>query len=158
MAKTNIIIDLDGTISFDDHRRHLIPTEGWDAYFNACGGDTPNHSVIALMGLYFPNFQIHILTGRAEMTRRATVMWLGEHKVQYDNLLMRSNDDYLSSSTDSNPDSFRSDEDVKREMLAQLSLTPDNVLMVLDDRDVMIKFWREEGFDAWQVRPEGKLY
>lgn len=157
--KINIIVDLDGTISFDDHRRKLIPDEGWDAYFAACVNDEPNLRLIEVMRVFvIQGFKLHILTGRAECTMEATFKWLDHHDVPYHNLMMRRNEDYDSTSRDSDPDNFRSDEDVKNEMLINAGLNVDNVLVVLDDRDVMLKFWRESGYMAWQVRPEGKLY
>lgn len=155
----NIIVDLDGTISLDDHRRHLIPAEGWTAYFEACVDDAPNDPVIEAMKAFRDaGYHIHILTGRCETVREQTQAWLDNNKVPYNSLHMRKAADYDPTSTDSNPDNFRSDEDVKREMLQLQGLGAENVLMVLDDRDVMLKFWRENGYQAWQVRPEGKLY
>lgn len=157
--KRNIIVDLDGTIAFDDHRRKLIPAEGWDAYFAACPNDEPNPQVIEVMHMFNQKgYRIHILTGRAECTMEATANWLTRHDVPYHNIMMRKDSDYDSSSHDSNPDNFRSDEDVKAEMLENAGLSADNVFLVLDDRDVMLDFWRKNGFTAWQVRPEGKLY
>lgn len=159
MKEKNIIVDLDGTIAFDDHRRKLIPDEGWDAYFAACVNDVPNLALIKVMHMFeLQGYKIHILTGRAEFTMEDTVKWLSHYDVPYHNIMMRKDEDYDSSSRDSNPDNFKSDEAVKTEMLENVGLNSDNVLVVLDDRDVMLKFWRDNGYMAWQVRPEGKLY
>ncbi len=154
----NIIVDLDGTIAIDEHRRPLIKSEGWNAYFNACLGDEPNQCVIDFMRSLQLQYHIHILTGRAEYTRQMTDEWLRLNEVVYHNLLMRQNGHFDPTATSSDEKVFRPDHAVKQDMIDKLQLTPANTLCVLDDTDHMVKFWREKGFDCWQVRPQGVRY
>lgn len=161
--KGTIICDLDGTLAFDDHRRPLIPTKGWAAYFAACKDDVLNESVARFIGVWNGASAFHsvvILTGRCESVRAETEEWLQAHGVAFAHLLMRPADSYDPNGTSATGGGghWVSDEQVKLNMVQQLGLNPNNVLCCLDDRDHMVKFWRSMGFDCWQVRPEGVLY
>lgn len=157
--KINVIVDLDGTLAIDDHRRPLISSHSWSEYFAACVDDPVNESVksICLLLAQTGHF-IHILTGRSERVRAQTTEWLGRHAILYHNLLMRSPNDYDPTAKCNSPTHFRPDSEVKEDMINSLKLKPENTLMVLDDRDHMVIFWRELGFDCWQVRPEGLVF
>lgn len=152
--KRNIIVDLDGTLALDDHRRHLITSAGWEAYFYKCFDDEVNHAVVALVqALYHCNYYIHIFTGRSVIVVGETQEWLRNHKVPHHKLLMRKLEDCDHSSKDHT--GFRCDTEVKMEMLTSSGLSVDNVLFILDDRDDMTAFWRSQGFDCFQVREQG---
>lgn len=157
-APKHLIVDLDGTLALDDHRRPLIPTQGWKAYFEACVGDTLNRPVARFVRMMYQNgYKVHILTGRCNSVRLQTEEWLHRHGVQWDDLSMRADGSYDPTGTSMHKD-FRPDHEVKLEMIQQLNLTPEKVFACLDDRDHMVKFWRDMGFTCWQVRPEGTLY
>jgi len=155
--KNTLICDLDGTLALDDHRRPLIQSHGWKAYFDACVHDTLNYPTAAFLGMWQEGHEnaTVILTGRCESQRAVTEAWLKHHGVHYDHLLMRPADSYdpLAVCEDTTDGKWTKDEEVKLAMIRQLDLRPENVICCLDDRDRMVVFWRELGFDCWQVRP-----
>lgn len=90
--KTRVIcVDLDGTLSDDTGRAFLRPALGsplssWANFHQACGQDTPLAGVITLVQALAADFQIHIISGRWEITRHTTEAWLARHHVAYDAL------------------------------------------------------------------------
>ena len=159
--KNTLICDLDGTLALDDHRRPLIQSHGWKAYFDACVDDVLNEPVLHMLIAWRRCVaqetgvagKLVILTGRCESQRKATESWLGQHGVYADHLLMRPGDSYDPLAKGEHDGHWTRDEDVKLAMIQELGLSPANVICCLDDRDRMVKFWRELGFDCWQVRP-----
>ena len=154
--KTNLIVDLDGTLALDDHRRPLIESHGWGEYFALCHGDSLNGPVLAIIEYFCMTHNIHIFTGRADSTREETEEWLANNFVPYRVLEMRP-----SEGVDMNSGSQAAlgcDKDWKGKLIDKYNLTPDNVEFVLDDRDDMVEWWRDRGFDCFQVRPQGRMY
>ena len=142
---TTIICDLDGTLADIEHRVHHIRGSGrsdWNAFFRACPEDLPIRNTIHLVQrLHEVGFRVLIVSGRSDLVRAETEEWLDQHAVPYDGLLMRRDEDH------------RSDTIVKAEMVDELGIGPDDVLMVLDDRNKVVEMWRERGFHTFQVAP-----
>ena len=141
----NIICDLDGTLADIEHRVHHIrgsSRQDWDAFFRACTEDLPIRNTIHLVQrLHEVGFRVLIVSGRSDLVRAETEEWLEKHEVPYDQLLMRRDADH------------RSDTVVKAEMLEEIGIGPEDVLMVLDDRNKVVEMWRERGFHTFQVAP-----
>ena len=168
MDKRNIICDLDGTLADLTHRLHHVKGEkkNWDAFHAECVNDKPHEDVIQILlqlervdcGCYNPqdcgceprNNNVYILSGRNEVVRDETVCWLEKHVALHgayvggfhynSNLVMRKANDH------------RPDTEVKRDMVRELGLTPDNTLCVFDDRQCVVDMWRELGFRCLQVQ------
>lgn len=144
--KKNVIIsDLDGTIALIQHRRHFVENgnKQWDEFHAACVDDVPNLPVITLLQtMAEEGYIINIFSGRSDAVRNETEFWLYENSVPYDSLLMRTSGDYT-------PDT-----DLKRSWIND-DLRK-QVLFVLDDRNRLVRMWREEGFTCLQVA-EGKF-
>lgn len=141
--KDTIICDLDDTIALTGHRKHMVEgveNPDWSAFFAACEDDTPNDPVIDCLAVLCDAYRIVIFSGRSDEVELETREWLGRHAVIYDRLYMRQQGDY------------RPDEELKREMLDTF-VDRDRVAFVLDDRDSVVKMWREEGFSCFQVAP-----
>ena len=83
--------------------------------------------------------KIIICTGREEFYREVTHNWLEKYGVSYDLMLMRRTKDY------------RSDDIVKKEMLDEMRAIGYNPTLVFDDRDRVVKMWRENGLRCFQV-------
>jgi hypothetical protein len=140
--KRNIICDLDGTISLDDHRHHFLTEtpKRWPEYFEACDGDTPNWPVLELLeAMRWAGYLVTILSGREATVKNKTIAWLTKHRVHYITLKMR-------------PIGNRIDDHILKVLMAQdLGLTPTNTLFVLEDRNRVVEAWRARGYTCFQV-------
>lgn len=150
--KDIVIFDLDGTLALIDHRRHLVEgkTKDWPAFYAACVDDLPNEAVIAaLRGYAAIGCQIVIFSGRSDEVRNETKAWLIEHliasiseRVPNPRLIMRKEGD------------FTADDVLKRQWLNDPNIIDrERVLCVFDDRDKVVKMWRDEGIPCFQVAP-----
>jgi hypothetical protein len=132
-----IVFDLDGTLALNKHREHFIvgPTKDWNAFFDACGGDTPNLPVIAVMGALANLHIVEIWSGRSDRVRRITEDWLHRYDMASSFLTrMRAEGD------------FTADELLKEQWLKERR--PD---LVFDDRDKVVAMWRRHGIPCFQV-------
>ena len=132
-----VIVDIDGTLSKMGDRS---PFE-----WSKVGIDTPNEPIVRLVHLLNgceSQYQIIVFTGRDEVCRLETRNWLWEHNIEHIALHMRPLGD------------MRKDCIVKKEMFDQNIKDKYEVLFVLDDRDQVVKMWREElGLTCLQVAP-----
>ncbi len=138
------IFDLDSTLANIDHRRHLV-TDGnndWDSFYKSCIDDTP-YRYIAYLFKELQSFShtMVICSGRSDIVRNETEVWLSYHCLYYTKLLMRKDGD------------FTPDEELKRSWLhnnLNCNITKD-IAGVFDDRDKVVKMWRDEGLTCFQV-------
>ena len=156
MEKTeNIIVDLDGTVALERHRRHHI-LNGWEDYFAHIHLDPVNKSVLEFLHGFKHSHYIHIFTSRPVKYKDVTLAWLRKHNVPFWSMEMRAEaDTHLG---DDDWQTLKSDEDVKLEMLARHRIGPANTMCVLEDRDQMVDFYRRLGYDCWQVHPQHETY
>lgn len=163
----NIICDLDGTIALDHGRAHFLhmdpectkrefPSDhnyvcscrlgeyprDWDSYFAACDTDVINRNINSLLSMVWDRrHRIFILSGRSMSASEKTTVWLEKYHVPYHYLKMRNIDD-------------RTDDHIlKLKWAADMDLTPDNTLFVLEDRTRVVNAWRAAGFTCFQVEP-----
>lgn len=141
-----VIFDLDGTLALIDHRRHLVEgkDKDWDKFFAECKNDLPNWPVIrALHALIVAGVECWIVSGRSEAVRDMTVKWLNEHvwDTNVTPLIMRP-------VKDTTPD-----DELKLKWLTDGTLPRDRILCSYDDRDKVVKMWRENGVSCFQVAP-----
>jgi len=138
----HLIVDIDGTIADNTHRQHLLSQEprAWDEYHDLCHLDTPITAIHELIwGLFFQGHDPVYVTGRMERSRLKTELWLTKHGFPRGPLYMRPENDH------------RDDVVIKTELAAKAGLSPSNVLLALDDRDRVVKMWREAGYRCLQV-------
>lgn len=138
----NVIVDLDGTLANRDHRLHHVTGSKKDfkAFMAACGDDTPVEPIKYLvMRLLGEEHRIVVVTGRSMAVLGTTLDWLLDHDIDVDVILMRREGDN------------RPDHVVKKEMAEEAELTPENTVVVFDDRDSVVKMWRDAGFHVHQV-------
>lgn len=131
-----ILCDIDGTLA------HMSGRSPYD--WARVEEDAVDENVREILELYHYNTEVRIilLSGRDEVCRKETLRWLDHHLVSYDELLMRPNGD------------IRKDNIVKAELYNQFIKDKVNVRFVLDDRDQVVKMWREElGLVCFQVAP-----
>lgn len=153
--KNTVIFDLDGTIAKIDKRRELatIPSTDdltkskgkidWDMFLDPLNIDLdwPNKPVVeTLKLLYYDGYEIIILSGRISTTKEATKQWLRKHHIPYDGLYMRHE-----------TIRYTPDDILKRDMLNVLEIDKKDIFCIFDDRDRVVKMWREEGLTCFQV-------
>ena len=142
--KKIVIFDLDGTLALIDKRRTISTKDNgkmdWDKFFDPknIDLDVPNKPVIKMADLLSNNHSIWILSGRSDVTYKATVDWLNHHDIWFDKLIMRPGNHL-----------YMPDNDLKQMWLD--SIGKDNVAMVFDDRNQVVDMWRSNGLTTFQV-------
>ena len=137
-----VLCDLDGTLADVEHRLHFIQRQpkDWEAFFLACGEDDPIPSTITVLRLlHGAGYEIVIVSGRSDLAERQTIEWLERHRVPFDRMLLRRHGDK------------RHDVEIKAEMVREHGITPDDTLVVFEDRASVVRAWRERGFHVFQV-------
>lgn len=133
-----IICDIDGTLALRGDR------SPYD--HSTCIEDEVNRPVVSVLrslgGRTYRNGKCEILlvSGREEKFRQMTEWWLATHEIPYDFLFMRATDD------------TRPDTEVKEELYRQKVERCYEVKFVLDDRNRVVKMWRDLGLTCFQVR------
>tara|TARA_R110000796_G_scaffold12914_7_gene42240 strand:+ start:190 stop:648 length:459 start_codon:yes stop_codon:yes gene_type:complete len=147
----NVIFDLDGTLALIDARRakstNVNGKMDWDTFFdpNNIQLDLPNQPVIEMAKmLKKQGHSIIIFSGRSKATKIATMEWLDQFGVPFDVLKMRPT---------GNGFQFMPDDQLKQKWLDDLFPDKDNILCVFDDRDKVVKMWRDNGLTCMQVAP-----
>lgn len=137
-----VVVDIDGTMTIMGDRIKYIEGEkkDWPAFLEAASEDEPNWPIVRLVRTLSLNYRIVFCTARKEQYRGMTCTWLREKAFMQEHpLLMRPNDD------------SRSDALVKPDLLETYGITPDNTYLVLEDRDRLVRMFREMGFTCLQV-------
>ena len=128
-----IICDIDGTLALHNGRG---PYE-----FEKCGEDLINGSVKEALRTYGTGDVIFV-TGREDKHRAVTEDWIQKNRAvgfRQFYLYMRQTGD------------TRRDDIVKKEIYDTHIKGKYNVVLVLDDRDRTVAYWRSEGLPCWQV-------
>jgi len=155
-----LFCDIDGTIADLEHRRVYVATKpkNYPAFEKGIIDDAPIHHIIgAVQRLHDAGWKVVMCSGRRETQKIATVAWMEQYHVPYDALYMRREFVYnadgsvkLTRKGDPMPD-YRADYIVKKELLDAARAdgwVPD---VVFDDRDQVVKMWRENGIPVIQV-------
>lgn len=147
--KKTAIFDLDGTLALIDARRakstNVNGKMDWDTFFdpNNIQLDLPNQPVIEMAKmLKEQGHSIVIFSGRSKVTKVATMEWLNKFGVPFDVLKMRP---------DNSEFKFMPDDKLKQHWLDQLFPDKSSILCIFDDRDKVVKMWRENGIACFQV-------
>jgi phosphatidate phosphatase PAH1 len=137
-----VISDLDGTIALVNHRRHLVEGEkkDWRAFYAACVDDEPNEPVVeTLRVLRNAGYQIVIVSARSKEVENETIVWLNRHEIPFDKFYMlRETGDYTS------------EVELKTRFLMEIE-DHSEIFVIFDDRDSVVKMWREFGLPCFQV-------
>lgn len=126
-----VLVDLDGTLAKMGDRSPY----DWARV----GEDTLNEPVADVVRRMACDTTVVALSARDGVAREATEAWLAAHDVPYDELVMRAAGD------------TRRDATVKAEILDRDILPRYRVSLVLDDRDQVVRMWRDRGLTCWQV-------
>lgn len=137
-----VIFDIDGTLSNASHRMHYIQNKpkNWKKFFGLVFLDGAHQEIINIAkSLREFGYVIIIMTGRSAVCRTDTEQWLKYHDIDYSTLYMRKEGDY------------RSDDIVKSELLDNAIRDGYNVTMAFEDRDRVVKMFRNRGIKCLQV-------
>ena len=148
---TWVIFDLDGTLA-DIHIRRDASTKSdgkinWDVFFDPANIhlDIPKSTVIkTAQGLVKAGYKIAIFSGRSKKTKTVTREWLDKYKVPYNILKMRpTSKEWM----------YMPDDKLKQYWLEDLfpGKAKNKILCVFDDRDKVVKMWRDNGITCMQV-------
>ena len=125
------IFDIDGTLAFMNGR------SPYD-YSKVLTDGVHDDVARILFDMHILWRKIILCSGRSEDCRADTEAWLSKNSIHYDSLHMRKSWD------------IRKDSQVKYEIL--LDLIKENYIMgVFDDRDQVVKMWREAWLRCYQV-------
>lgn len=134
-----IIVDIDGTLA------HMTDRSPYD--YSKVSTDIVDENVRDVVLRYahrdwmseIPDTYIIIVSGREDGCKAETEKWLADNGIPYDEFYMRKAGD------------SRNDTIVKKEIYDEFIKPRFNVRFVLDDRDRVVKMWREEGLKVLQV-------
>jgi predicted kinase len=132
-AEKVVLVDIDGTVALMGRRSPY----DW----RRVGADLPNHAVIAAVrAMHAAGHGIVFCSGRDAVCRAETEAWLDLHVgVPYLGLFMRPEGD------------SRKDAVVKREIFDREIRDRWAVVGVFDDRQQVVRMWRELGLTVFQV-------
>lgn len=134
MTPRAVLVDIDGTLALNTGGR---PPFDW----SRVGEDDPNPPVVELVNLIY-NAGTHtviLMSGRDEVCRMQTEMWLSAQRVPYHHLHMRPEKDN------------RKDSIVKEELYRKHVEGRYEVAFVVDDRNHVVAMWRSLGLSCFQV-------
>lgn len=148
MKQQTVIFDLDGTLALIDKRRELADKGNgkinWKTFFDPknISLDEPNLPVIrAFQSMKHAGFTVGVFSGRDSISRKETEQWLSDNGISPDFIKMRPEG------------SFTPDDVLKKEWLDEFIEIGHEILCVFDDRDKVVKMWRENGISCFQVAP-----
>jgi FMN phosphatase YigB (HAD superfamily) len=140
-----VIFDLDGTLANIDKRRALATKPDgkidWDVFFapENIKLDEPNHPVIKVLKALTEQYCIVIFSGRDDISANETIEWLASFGIYPDMIKMRRHGSYVP------------DDKLKKLWLDDLRKKEHNIICAFDDRDKVVKMWRDNGVPCFQV-------
>lgn len=134
--KENVILcDIDGTLAHMNGKRGPFD-------WNKVDLDDLDEIVADRIKKHHQNGEkVILVSGRDESSRKPTIEWLEFYGIPYHDLLMRPKGD------------MRKDTIIKKEIYENYIKDNYNVLFIYDDRDQVVKMWRELGLKVFQVEP-----
>lgn len=137
------IFDIDGTVANNKHRSHHLEKtpKDWDAYHVDVEQDTAFEHILQLyIDLQKSGIPIVFCSGRHDGQRIVTMQWLERNGfTESCGLYMRKEGDH------------RPDHIVKLELLDQIRADDFEPIMAFDDRNTVVKMWRDAGIPCAQV-------
>lgn len=137
-----VIFDIDGTLANIDVRRKYLEQEpkDWKSFNSKLETDIPNHDICELARMYGGRgYYIIICTGRFEAVRAKTEHQLIDWGIFYNSIYMRPDGD------------FKPDNEIKNIMLNTIKSKGLDIQIAVDDRDQVVKMWRDNGIRCLQV-------
>lgn len=131
-APRAIIVDIDGTLALHGSRNPYDTTRYHE--------DTLNVPVARVMDMAVSKgHEVIIVSGRDDTYRDVTIKWLARFGIKPTELFMRKAGDR------------RADSEIKREIFEESIRDHYDIQFVLDDRNRVVKMWRQLGLTCLQV-------
>lgn len=127
-----IIVDIDGTLA------HTSGNRGWYEY-DKVHLDDVDIVVGGIVTRFSVDTAILIVSGREDNCKDITIEWLKANNIPFEQIFMRKTGDQ------------RKDSIVKEEIFWEHIYPKYNVLGVFDDRNQVVKMWRNLGIKTFQV-------
>lgn len=141
-----VIFDIDGTLADCSHRLYHVTgsSKNWPAFFASMDQDGCVEKMrdLAIM-VHGSDMAILLCSGRPETHRAVTEQWMARNSVPYAALYMRPENDH------------RPDHVVKSQILDGIIADGYDIQFVVDDRDSVVRMWRERGLICLQCREWG---
>lgn len=148
-----VFVDVDGTLCDVRTIRHFVVAPSANEHFrrdfhafHSASLDCPAHPEVTGLLERFRGAECRIIVVSAREARWGflTAIWLTEHNIEYDEMILRPNGD------------SRSDAEVKVEMAGQLveRFLP---VVAIEDRDDIIEVWQAFGIPTVKVFDDGAL-
>lgn len=142
MKKPCYIFDIDGTLADNKHRTHHLESKpkDWDAYHKGVELDGVFKHVAQIARSLADTGEIVYCSGRHDGQREITQLWLQDVAgLPCYGLYMRKEGDH------------RPDHVIKLELLAEIRADGYEPVMAFDDRNSVVKMWRDAGIPCAQV-------
>ena len=142
--KKAIIVDIDGTLADNGHRKELAIQKRWDEFTMQSGADEAFQFALDILDLaIIKGWTILFVTGRSDKYAALTALWLQEKAGMRNDidfrLFMRAEGDH------------REDTLIKGDIFEAEIRGKFDVQFALDDRTRIVKMWREKGIITLQV-------
>jgi phosphoglycolate phosphatase-like HAD superfamily hydrolase len=134
--------DLDGVLCDTAHRERFAITREWEEYHKRHLFDKPHAAEVSMLqawALADLSHRVCICTGRTEPHRDSTKLWLRVAGVPFHLLLMR-------------PEGDRTPSEMLKAQQVFAHVARAQILAVFEDRDKIVKMWRDEGLTCFQPR------
>ena len=144
--KNFVFVDMDGTLSNDNHRHQHMLDGDWDAYHEASYLDPVVEGTMELLeALHWDVMNICILTSRPEKYMGTTRDWLSSKAalLPVHSILMRPEGDWSASGASKTSCLINFFGDIEKARL--------QTAFILDDRDTVVDYLRGEGFTVFQA-------
>lgn len=142
--KKAVLVDIDGTLANNDHRKHFVEgaaKKDWDSFFKAMDKDTHHQWCMDLLWCLSEELDVEIIyiTGRAEKYREMTTDFISHGDLPpFANLYMRQDSDR------------RQATEVKLEIYEKYVKGNYHVMFCLEDCASVTAMWRAQGLTVLQ--------
>lgn len=124
----------------------------WNKFFEACKDDSPIQSTIDVVKALSNTWSVVFMSGRPETYREVTESWLNKNGLLFMHKDVTSTHPYAKANLFMRPaKDTREDFIVKKELYLKYIEPYYKVQCVFDDRDQVVKMWRELGLTCYQV-------
>jgi len=141
------LFDIDGTLADNDHREHFLTVpdgqqKDWDSFWAGQAYDTVHEPIatIARLLVQVGGYRVILLTGRPEIYRHVTEVWLDKNGVVYEKMIMR-------------PKGNREDDTTLKLKLIDEYFTPGErrqIKLIFEDRQRCVDSMRAAGYKVCQ--------